>query len=395
MPLVKEKLKIRWYVGTNAALVIIIAAAILSSITHFGNANYFRGDPKLDFDSPFYVQLLLWIKGEWNTLPSQPFRMRILIPLISSLFSDYLGVNNSFGLINSILWVLTVMLYFLAMRKLYDSSTATISAILFSFSVPTMVYGAAISTDMLGYLAIASSVLYLSLSQKAKLKNLIIFSMLMYIFVIGREVSILAIGYILFYRLLSGKDVKSALKEISIPLIFSLAGIATASIIVPEPGYTAYFYPSLLKSLESSKIAKELYQVIATYHVGWIPILITLLHVVRKKNDPLIMSSVLVGGGFVLIDHFIGIISSRFVFLTFPGFLIALHKGVESLSNLTIWRKSLKISKIIKWILLILYITVSFAATAEKNIAFPTSSDISIAKLFPEGYHQEKLWKLN
>jgi hypothetical protein len=59
MPLVKEKLKIRWYVGTNAALVIIIAAAILSSITHFGNANYFRGDPKLDFDSPFYVQLLL------------------------------------------------------------------------------------------------------------------------------------------------------------------------------------------------------------------------------------------------------------------------------------------------------------------------------------------------
>jgi len=109
----------------------------------------------------------------------------------------------------------------------------------------------------------------------------------MYIFVIGREVSILAIGYILFYRFLSGKDVKSTLKEVSIPLIFSLAGIAIASIIVPEPGYTAYFYSSLLKSLESSKIVKELYQVIATYHVGWIPILITLLHVVRKKNDPL------------------------------------------------------------------------------------------------------------
>jgi len=378
-------------------MIIVIAIAIFNSITHFGNANYFRGDPKLDFDSPFYIQLLLWIKGEWNDPPPQPFRMRILIPLILRPLSDYIGINNSFGLINSILWILTVMLYFLALRRLYGLNIATISAILFSFSVPTIVYGAAISTDMLGYLAIASSILYLSLSQEVKIKRLIAFSILMYIFVIGRELSILAIGYILFYRLLNGKDIKSTLREVSIPLIFSLAGIATVSIIVPEPGYTAYFYPAFLKSFESSKIIKELYQIIATYHVGWIPILITLSHLFRKRNDPLIMASVLVGGGFILLDHFIGMISSRFVFLTFPGFLVALHKGLESLGNLIGQRAAFKtsISKVIALMLLVLYIIVGFAATAEKNIAFPISSETHIAKLFPEGYPQEKLWKMN
>jgi len=59
-------MKIKWNIRTNTAMIIIIAIAIFNSITHFGNANYFRGDPKLDFDSPFYIQLLLWIKGEWN-----------------------------------------------------------------------------------------------------------------------------------------------------------------------------------------------------------------------------------------------------------------------------------------------------------------------------------------
>jgi hypothetical protein len=320
-------------IRTTTALTIVILFAVINSFLHFGNANYIRGDPKLDFDSPYYVKLLLWLKNDWNELPPQPFRMRILVPLLTAFLSGYIGINNAFGLINSILWLLTVVVYFIAIKKLYDTNTATVSAILFSFSVPVMVYGAAISTDMLGYFAIAASLLYISTAQKIRIKNPIILGVLLYFSIIGRELSILAIGYILIYRILNNRNFRLVLKEITIPLIFSVGSILTTHILIPNPGYTAYFYPALLNSLNIEKILKEIYQVITTYHLGWIPILITLQQLYKKKDDSLILTSLIVGGGFVILDHFIGMISSRFIFLTYPGFLVAINKGLESLSN--------------------------------------------------------------
>jgi hypothetical protein len=377
-------------------LLLVIFTAAFNALVHFGNANYFRGDPKLDFDSPFYVQLHLWLKGEWDTLPPQPFRMRPLIPLLSTFLSNYIGVNNSFGLINTILWMVTVTLYFLAVKKLYDLKTATVSSVIFSFSVPVMVYGAAISTDMLGYLAIAASIYYLSASPNPddfKLGKLVILSVLLYFTVIGREVSVLAIGYIFVYRLLNGWGLKATLKEISCPTILSLAGVATVSLLIPDPGYTAYFYPALQKAFDLSKITQAIFQIIATYHVGWLPILITSRHMLEKRDDKLFLTSIIVGGGFILLDHFIGIVSSRFVFLTFPGFLVAILKGTDNLSYSIGKLLKLKTTqyRIIGWILILLYIIIGFVATAEKNIAFPTTTDKSIAKLFPDGY-DKNLW---
>ncbi len=381
-------------IRTTTALMIVIFLAVINSFLHFGNANYIRGDPKLDFDSPYYVKLLLWLKNDWNELPPQPFRMRILVPLISAFLSDYIGINNAFGLINSILWLLTVVVYFIAIKRLYDATTATVSAILFSFSIPVMVYGAAISTDMLGYFAIAASLLYISTTQIIRIKNLIILGVLLYFSIIGRELSILSIGYILIYRILNNRNLRLALKEITIPLIFSVGGILTTHILIPDPGYTAYFYPALLSSLNTEKILKEIYQIIATYHLGWIPILITLQRPYKKKDDPLILTSLIVGGGFIILDHFIGMVSSRFVFLTYPGFLTAISKGLVSPSSSINSRISSKHAQAKTLIFIALYIIIGFTWTAEYNISLPTSSDTNIAKLFPEGYPQEKLWRL-
>jgi 4-amino-4-deoxy-L-arabinose transferase-like glycosyltransferase len=97
--------------------------------------------------------------------------------------------------------MVTVTLYFLAVKKLYDLKTATVSSVIFSFSVPVMVYGAAISTDMLGYLAIAAAVFYLSTSpnpNEIKLSRLVMLSILLYFAVMGREVSVLLSATSLF-----------------------------------------------------------------------------------------------------------------------------------------------------------------------------------------------------
>ncbi len=217
---------------------------------------------------------------------------------------------------------------------------------------------------------------------------------MLYFSVIGRELSILAIGYILIYRILNSRNLRLAFKEITIPLIFSMGGLFTTHILIPNPGYTAYFYPALLGSLKIEKILKELYQIITTYHIGWISILIASVNSLKEKSDPLILTSIIVGGGFVILDHFIGIISSRFVFLTYPGFLVAMHKGLESLKNSINSPVKSKFARTATWIFIALYIVIGFTWTAEYNISFPTCSDTSIAKLFPEGYPQEKLWRL-
>jgi hypothetical protein len=289
--------------------------------------------------------------------------------------------------------MVTVTLYFLAVRNLYDLNTATISSVIFSFSVPVMVYGAAISTDMLGYLAIAAAIFYLSTSpnpNEFKMSRLVMLSILLYFAVMGREVSVVAIGYIFVYRLLNGIGLKTVLKEISLPITLFLAGIATVSLFIPNPNY--YYYDYLSMAFDPSKIGLEIYQIIATYHIGWLLILMTLTRLL-KKEDKLLATSLVVGGGFILLDHFIGIVSSRFVFLTFPGFLVAIWKGTENLSYSIGKVLGLKTTqyRIIGWILTLLYIIIGFVATAEKNIAFPTTSDTSISKLFPDGYHKN-LW---
>jgi len=217
----------------------------------------------------------------------------------------------------------------------------------------------------------------------------------MYLSVLGRELSVIAIGYIFIYRVLSGRSLRTAIKEIIIPLIFAIGGLATTHLLIPNPGYAAYYYPALLNSFKIEKILKELYQIIATYHIGWIPILITLSLSARKNYDPLILTSILVGGGFIILDHFIGMISSRFVFLTYPGFLIALQRGIENMARPASPRVRFKIHRIVAWIFILSYIIVGFAETAQNNISLPTSSDAGIAKLFPEGYPQEELWQTN
>jgi hypothetical protein len=107
---------------------------------------------------------------------------------------------------------------------------------------------------------------------------------------------------------LDGIGLKTILKEISLPITLFLAGIATVSLFIPNPGY--YYYDYLSMAFDPSKISQEIYQIIATYHVGWLPILMTLTHLL-KKEDKLLATSLVVGGGFILLDHFIGIVASK------------------------------------------------------------------------------------
>ena len=363
-------------------LLLVIAFSLLMALTHFGNGNYIRGDPKLDFDSPFYVKLLLWLKGEYPEPPGQPFRMRVLNPLLASYLSPLIGVNNSFGALNTAFWILTCLVYFLALSKYLGSNElAGVSCILFSGSIPVLVYGAAISTDMIGWLALAVAIYYVQ--KPVRFQNIILMGICVCILIFGREVSLLAIAYILIYRLIRGEKISKIFLESIILGAFSILAILTLYMLIPAPGYTAYFYPSFLNAGNLEKISKAIKQLVATYHIGWIPLIAYSLDKTRK--DALFNASVIVGGTFIFIDHFIGTISSRFVFLTYPGLLPAILVGINKLFGNLASKKS---QKVLFYSFVSAYILIGFISTLENNLAFPIVSDEAIAKLFPEGYNE-------
>ena len=89
---------------------------------------------------------------------------------------------------------------------------------------------------------------------------------------------------------------------------------------------------------------------------------------------------------YFLAIYFIGILSSRFVFLAFPVLLPLGAKGVLSLAENFSGKPLLgKLSRG-KWELLLLaaYVLISNIGTARYNVCFPSLSDAPIRRLLPQ-----------
>lgn len=93
-------------------VLVVVVFSLFEALTHFGNANPFRGDPSLGFDSPYYIRLLYYLAGRVSELPPAPFRMRPLIPALALPLSPHVGINNAFGVVNTFFWVLASVVLF-------------------------------------------------------------------------------------------------------------------------------------------------------------------------------------------------------------------------------------------------------------------------------------------
>lgn len=199
-------------------------------------------------------------------------------------------MNDAFGALNTVLWILTCLLYFLALCKHLESNEfAGVSCILFSGSIPVLVYGAAISTDMIGWLALAVAIYYVQRPMRPQ--YMILMGICMLIFMLGREISLLAIAYIFVHRLIKGEKFSKTLLESVILGVFSTLAVLILYIFIPSPGYTAYFYSSFLNAGKPEKILGAAKQLAATYHIGWIPIIIYGLSGKARSEACLILQS--------------------------------------------------------------------------------------------------------
>jgi len=376
-------------VGQKTTRKMILAVAtfsIIEALTHFGNANPFRGSPSLGFDSPFYIRMLYYLSGRVVEPPVPPFSMRPLIPALALPLSTIIGINNAFGAVNTILWALASVAFFkYCLHATGDSKLALYASLLFSSSVPVLVYGGAIGTDMAGYLFLIVG-LFLVLRRRREKKVYVLEGVVIGVGLLCRETTSILIPLIAVVRIIRDRlPVKEMLEELlTVSLIAALPVIAWW-LTIPNPGYTQFFAENLAVAFTYAKLEKAVYQIMLTFHVGYAFFLAGFL---KENDDKALIENYLVLGvvaTYFVTIYFIGILSSRFVFLAFPALLPVGAKGILSLADN--FSKKPVLSKIRRshWelILLAAYVLISNIGTARYNICFPALSDAPIKKLLP------------
>lgn len=98
-------------------------------------------------DSYTYLRIAGYFLGEGEVTGLLVFRP--LVPFLASLLSPVFGLEGGFAVVSSVFWLGTAVLLFEFARKLSGSEVVGFwAALLFNFSVPVLMAGAAVLTDV-------------------------------------------------------------------------------------------------------------------------------------------------------------------------------------------------------------------------------------------------------
>ena len=367
-------------------VLVVVVFSLFEALTHFGNANPFRGDPSLGFDSPFYIRMLYYLAGRVSELPPTPFRMRPLIPALALFLSPHIGINNAFGVVNTFFWVLASVVFFeYCLRTTGNSKLALYASLLFSSSVPVLVYGGAIGTDVAGYFFLILG-LFLILRERHGRRLYVLEGVVIGVGILCREITSILIPIMFLVRVIRDRvPLRELVEELLIVSLISALPVVAWWIAIPNPGYTKYFAQNLAVAFTYAKLEKAAYQIAFTFHVCYAYFLAGFL---KEKDYRVLIEAYAVLGvvsSYFVAIYFIGVLSSRFVFMVFPIFLPLSAKGILSLGE-NFSRKPLlnRISRD-RWelLLLVAYVLISNVGTAGYNVCFPSMSDAPIEKLLP------------
>jgi len=124
---------------------LLLGTALLNISWTFGS---------LYIDSHRYLRVASFFLGVVEVNSFDPttmsyFVFRPLVPFLASLLSPFVGLENGFALVSSVFWLGSAILLFHFTRQLTGSETVGFwTALLFNFSVPVLMFGAALMTDM-------------------------------------------------------------------------------------------------------------------------------------------------------------------------------------------------------------------------------------------------------
>lgn len=187
---------------------------------------YFKGmgwNATFAEDSEGYLLVARYFSGESIADDCQPMlRYRLfspLIPFITSLAGKVLNIFSAFFLINSSLWIgATLLFYFFVLNLLNREELALVSSILFTSSLPIMVWGLPVMVDMGAYFFVAL-ILYLNLKVKS-LKGFIALGVITSLALLTKP-TLVSLLIFLFFSSVSLGNQKKAFLILGISLILT------------------------------------------------------------------------------------------------------------------------------------------------------------------------------
>ncbi|MFQ5712162.1 MAG: glycosyltransferase family 39 protein [Candidatus Geothermarchaeales archaeon] len=324
---------------------ILSSLTLLEVITHFG---------QIYEDSRHYIKITYLFEGKNVAVDPYGF-LRPLVPWLATFLDPMVGVGNAYGIVNSIFWLLaTLIFYRFSLRVLNSRNQALYSAILFTSSRPLLIYGAAVLTDMCGYLFILIGI-YLICFFHERWRDVFLASILIGIGALGREVVLVCIVFALLYAIALRK---MGFKKLVVFIFISSVFLLIWTYHVGSPLRHIFWYDKAVRgSFEKGNfgpipLAKSL------AGAFWFSLFLAFVGFTRESGESLKLQYVvfisLIAPLFLIPSDF------RFTFILYPSILTLAGKGVEHFAGIISEKPWFRILNERQWIPALLLLHVAF-----------------------------------
>lgn len=347
--------------------------------------------------SVYYLQEKTLLQEDNERVLASYAFSRPLSLFVVALLEPVLGVRLGFSLFNLFLYTLSAILVYYYFTRLYENKiVGFIAGILYAFSLPLLIYGTRVMSDITGYLFLIAGILLIDRGlQKNTLTNHLLINAYIGISLLAREYCLILIPYYFLSALFKKKEDFFALRQ----RIKETLGKVLSSILIPVPSiifskfyHSIYFFSDKVATFSKQKItmlgfAKFFLILLSSFHIGWFFAFIGL----RADNNEsrrikylifAISALPLVIGGYLF-----ALFSPRMVFIFFPLVIGAAAYGIYSVGTVLGERyKKSSVSIIIAFLLL--YGIISYLGAwlypAHNIIAEDAGGDIVIQALMGE-----------
>ncbi len=327
------------HLGKREALAAVGIITALEVFTHIG---------QMYPDSASYIKTALFFEGEVSRaeLGNAYFRLlRPVVPFVASLLNHVIGIEASFAFFNLTLWFASSLLMFKLTELLTERTDAAfVASSFFTASIPILLYGGAVLTDMSGYFFVLLGtylILKLDLGRAAYVK-VIASSLVVALGVLSREFAASVIVTLVIWVLLA----KGSWRRVVLMTLIVVA-IAFAWSTVVGISYNSWLSYNVLNASQNASFESQnapltlrLWIWIRTIRDAFRPEIL-LLAVVggasilkRRTKLPAFAASLL---GPAIVTLGLAVVGAgtdfRYTFTMFPGMLPIASLGVIWLAN--------------------------------------------------------------
>ncbi|MFC1690821.1 ArnT family glycosyltransferase [Nanoarchaeota archaeon] len=309
------------------SIIILILLPILLAPMFFGYEM---------FDSKFMTQTAYFIQGnpvEYDIGRggpqelTSPIAVRMFVPLLSVPLAPLFGMEIAFAIVGVLFWILGGLATYYFFRKFFeDEKLGLYTAIMFAISMPSIVWGPMVATDMGGYFFLIFGILIIEkYAREYTYKSYSIMGVVLALAILTRDHLLLLLIYlgltVLFDKGIRIKEYIGDIPKFLIAILIALLPYwlwkKAFNIISGSNWLMSY----ITQSLGPGGISTFIFRTALTFHYLWVIFFISIVKLYKKlskyKKEFIIKNSLSIIP-YVLFSYIIANYSPRYAFALFP-----------------------------------------------------------------------------